>query len=768
MNMSTLKQTEQNLKIAEHNMEMAQYWANYLQSSFKLSKEFFEEVASFQKKQSSRVLDFVEKEASFLPGPLIMDEFQKYSVDFIQSSVIFWDVLRKRGNQYIEYAKAGSPPVLIYDYKVIMDGRELEHPVNYTLIEITPPTGITIDANKRPFLIVDPRAGHGAGIGGFKEDSQVGVALRAGHPVYFVIFYPEPEPTQTLRDIAVAEKKFVETISHRHPHSPKLCIIGNCQGGWAVMALAAAKPDMAGALVINSAPISYWAGKNGKNSLRYVGGLLGGSWLAQMASDFGNERFDGANLVTMFEDLTPEKNFWKKYYNLFSNVDVEENRFLNFERWWGGFFLLNEDEVRSIVDNLFIGNYLSNGRVQLNRSNYLDLRKIKSPIIVFCSEGDEITSPQQALNWIADVYDSEFDIKAEEQTIIYLVHATVGHLGIFASAKVAIKEHKEIVDLLNYVELLPPGLYEMIIKDNPHPVEGESIHQVMLEERTLKDIVDKQQLEYKKEHDIFRTMRMVSKSNSMLYDLYCRPIVRGMVNEQMADQIRQLHPLRTSRYLISDMNPFMTALSTVAEQMREQRKPADKNNLFSLMQNDFSVLIDSLFHNFKYRRDTINEFLFYSIYGNLSAVLSNILSSDVKLRDMEFEGVHDQLVDKIDEAMMQGDPVDAIFRILVFIINSQGVIDLSHVPKGKEFLYNIFSKKGWELPDLIKKLHVQTMIVANNNKRAFASLPKLMPNKADREFVLETLKAYFRHIPLETQQAKDCWAVTKKMIEELE
>ena len=55
-------------------------------------------------------------------------------------------------------------------------------------------------------MIIDPRAGHGPGIGGFKDDSQVGVALREGHPVYFVIFFREPEPGQTLLDVCDAER----------------------------------------------------------------------------------------------------------------------------------------------------------------------------------------------------------------------------------------------------------------------------------------------------------------------------------------------------------------------------------------------------------------------------------------------------------------------------------------------------------------------------------------------------------------------------------
>lgn len=75
-----------------------------------------------------------------------------------------------------------------------MDGRHFEKPVNYALVEIIPPEGIQIDPAKRPYVIVDPRAGHGAGISGFKDESQVGLALRAGHPVYVIIFFPLLNP----------------------------------------------------------------------------------------------------------------------------------------------------------------------------------------------------------------------------------------------------------------------------------------------------------------------------------------------------------------------------------------------------------------------------------------------------------------------------------------------------------------------------------------------------------------------------------------------
>jgi len=44
-----------------------------------------------------------------------------------------------------------------------------------------------------------------------------GVALRRGHPVYFVIFFRDPEPGQTILDVTAAEGEFLRHIRARHP-----------------------------------------------------------------------------------------------------------------------------------------------------------------------------------------------------------------------------------------------------------------------------------------------------------------------------------------------------------------------------------------------------------------------------------------------------------------------------------------------------------------------------------------------------------------------
>ena len=214
----------------------------------------------------------------------VMTSYSEYMIDLAQRQALFLDVMRKRGNGFVEMERKGLPPVLAFDYDIIVDGRSLEKPVNYALVHIRPPEDFKIDPAARPYIIIDPRAGHGAGIGGSKKESQVGVALRAGHPVYFVIFFPNPEPGQTILDVCLAEQVFARAVAERHPNAPKPVIEGNCQGGWAVMMLAASQPDITGPIVINGAPLSYWAGVTGKNPMRYTGGLSGGSWGALLAS----------------------------------------------------------------------------------------------------------------------------------------------------------------------------------------------------------------------------------------------------------------------------------------------------------------------------------------------------------------------------------------------------------------------------------------------------------------------------------------------------
>ena len=93
------------------------------------------------------------------------------------------------------------------------------------------------------------------------------------------------------------------------------------------MMMSAAHPDLVGPIMLAGSPLSYWAGVHGKNPMRYLGGLLGGTWLTSLAGDLGDGMFDGANLVANFEALHPDNTHWKKIYNLYSKIDTEASAF---------------------------------------------------------------------------------------------------------------------------------------------------------------------------------------------------------------------------------------------------------------------------------------------------------------------------------------------------------------------------------------------------------------------------------------------------------
>ena len=486
----------------------------------------------------------------------------EYMTDAAQRTVLFWDVMRQRGNQYREHLAETAPNVLDYSVELVIDGRTLERPVNYVLVRVVPPKGVEIDIRRRPFVIVDPRAGHGPGIGGFKADSEIGVALKAGHPCYFVGFLPDPVPGQTIEDVARAEAVFLEKVIALHPEADgKPCVIGNCQAGWAVMMLASVRPELFGPIIAAGSPLSYWNGVHGRNPMRYSGGLLGGSWLTALTGDLGNGKFDGAWLVQNFENLNPSNTLWTKQYSVYSKVDSEGPRYLGFERWWGGHINLNAEEIQFIVDELFVGNKLVAGEIRTSDGRAVDLRNIRSPIVVFCSEGDNITPPQQALGWILDLYDSVDDIRAHGQTIVYSVHQKIGHLGIFVSGGIARKEHSEFSSNIDLIDVLPPGLYEATFERksadtvNPDLAGGDWV--MRCEQRTLDDIRALGGNDPADDH-CFAAAARVSEINLALYRTFAQPFVRALANPIMAEWMQKLHPLRITYELFSDSNPMMS------------------------------------------------------------------------------------------------------------------------------------------------------------------------------------------------------------------
>ena len=668
----------------------------------------------------------------------------QYAVDLAQRSILFWDTLRLRGNNYLEHESAGKPPLLHFEYETVLDARTFERPVNYALLRIVPPEGVEVDATRRPYIIIDPRAGHGPGIGGFKDDSQVGVALRAGHPVYFVVFYPDPVPGQTLPDVCAAEQKFVHRVRGLHPDAPKPVIVGNCQGGWAAMMLAAATPDDTGAIVINGAPMSYWGGAfsegEGDNPMRYAGGMLGGTWLASLVSDLGNGVFDGAHLVQNFENLNPANTFWDKYYNLFANVDTEQPRFLEFERWWGGFYLMNREEIEWITRNLFVGNQLWSGETGSGAQGLFDLRQIRSPIILFASMGDNITPPQQAFNWVADVYGSTEEIKSRGQTVVGLLHKEIGHLGIFVSGKVAKKEHAQIVSVLKSIEALPPGLYGMEIVEEKD-ADGKPMYGVRFHERQLEEVVERLNRFKRADEKPFEAVEAVSEFNQRAYELFVQPLVQAMSNEYTANLSRSLHPLRAARWAWSDLNPWLTWLGPAAAAVKTQRASLAADHPLRKLEKRGAELLSASLDYYRDVRDAASEAAFFQVYGNL---FSLYVADKHEAEARSGVGVTDRrelpYVKEALASVAEGGYPAALARCAYLLQRKGEPLPLARLELKQELMADYRDFMPQMAPDERRRIRGEQEIIVNYEpERAVETLPDLLADPTDRARLVDFL-----------------------------
>lgn len=703
-----------------------------------------------------------------------MADAMEYGVDAAQRSLLYWDIMRKRGNTYIDHRAKGQPPVLVFDYTTIIDGHDLNPPVNYALVQIidnrgtrpdrrstsaktngddqdrrgtTPdrrdqPEGLVGEAftNNRPILIIDPRAGHGPGIGGSKLDSQIGMALNAGHPVYFLLFSIYPEPNQTLMDVWQAEIQFLEEIRRRHPKSPKPAVIGNCQGGWAAALIGAERPDITGPMAFNGSPLSYWSGLVGVNPMRYTGGLVGGSWVNSLMSDLGNGLFDGADLVANFENLNPANTLWAKPYNLYSKVDTEEKRYLNFEKWWGGYYFMTREEISTVVNCLFVGNKLEQGSFEIGAGKSIDLNNFRAPVVLFASFGDNITPPQQAFNWVVKVYGSSQEIKRKGQVIVLVLHETIGHLGIFVSAKIARTQHKEIIGSFDMLEFLPPGLYEMVFEEE-NPKSPEQGYSVRFVERDVDDILDYD--DGLADEEAFYSVRTVSTINNTLYQTFVSPWIKMFMTEPLAEGMRQLHPLRVQRYAFSDLNPLTWPIKAAAPLVKDSRRQVSADNVFLAMEKNFSQNMVSLLNAYRDARDLGQELLFKMIYENpWTQMLFPPPEDDATDQRQAMEERLRKDTARLRNHMQQGGCPDAVVRILLAIMTANRELTREEYDTAEKIVRGLRQFKTVSPGKLREMVKTQARLLQVDREAALDALPQLFPDPADRTEAMDIIDQF--------------------------
>ena len=390
---------------------------------------------------------------------------------------------------------------------------------------------------------------------------------------------------------------------------------------------------------------------------------------------------------------------------------------------------MNESEIRWIVENLFVGNKLGKNEAHLETGRPIDLKAIRAPVIVFASHGDNITPPQQALNWILDTYADESEIEIRGQRIIYMVHDEVGHLGIFVSSSVAKREHTQVASTLKTIEALPAGLYEMKIDDVVG--EGRDKHfTVSFHKRTFSDVEAEGGL--RSEEDAFAAVARLSDNLAEVYDTTVRPIIRQTVTSEFASRQRELHPLRVQHSYYSSQNPLIAPVANLAELVRMYRQPVSGNNPFQLAEVVWAEWIETSLQTATELRAWWCEQIFLATYAGAWGEWYGTPNKARRARKSPEELRALPVVVDAIQSIDAGGLVEAVIRMLIMLADSRGNVRRDRLERSSEVLTQRPLFADLTPAQRARIIHTQGLVVHFEPEKALETLQDLLPDDQQR------------------------------------
>ena len=204
---------------------------------------------------------------------------------------------------------------------------------------------------------------------------------------------------------------------------------------------------------------------------------------------------------------------------------------------------------------------------------------------MFCSKADNITPPPQALDWILDLYESVDDIRAHGQTIIYAIHPSAGHLGIFVSGSVAKKEHDEFASNIDLIDVLPPGLYEAVMTPKKEatrpPISSVAITSCGSKLARSKTSGRSAATAEEDERNLQRSARL-SEINLGLYRTFVQPWIKLWANDgfRRLDAANATASVCSMRCSLACKPVHGLMCRQLPESVRENREPVSASNVF--------------------------------------------------------------------------------------------------------------------------------------------------------------------------------------------
>jgi hypothetical protein len=350
------------------------------------------------------------------------------------------------------------------------------------------------------------------------------------------------------------------------------------------------------------------------------------------------------------------------------------------------------------------------------------------------------------------VYSSTEEIKANGQTIIGLLHEDVGHLGIFVSGKVAKKEHAQIVEVLKYIQQLPPGLYGMDIEES-YDARGEVSYEVTLKERKVEDLRALQKFDRVDEKP-FQAVAALSELFERAYSLLARPFVRELSPEWLAKLRRHFHPLRVQYWAMSDKNPFLWALPYMANAAMGNRQPRSADNDMVKLEKLASEYVSASLNQYRDLRDAASEAAFFEVYGNMLSLHMADEREEIR-RKGKFDPRSLPAVREVLDTIEEGSAIEGLARIAMLISKAgPGQRRLSQMQRTREILSPEGEIAHLSEDERRRLLQEETIVVEFEPDRAKRSLPKLLRTPAERRHALSLLDRIEMHGDLDDKQRR--------------
>ncbi|WP_262272834.1 DUF3141 domain-containing protein, partial [Microvirga yunnanensis] len=319
--------------------------------------------------------------------------------------------------------------------------------------------------------------------------------------------------------------------------------------------------------------------------------------------------------------------------------------------------------------------------------------------------------------------------------IVGLMHKSVGHLGIFVSGAVAKREHSQIVDLIEYIEHLPPGLYGMQVEEQK--ANGSVRYDVMLTERRVEDLRVLQKYGRKDEAP-FKAVETVSEALVSGYETFVHPAVSAVVTPTGAAMRRAMHPQRAQRWAVSDLNPFLWPLKGMADMARANRAPRDNDGPMAMMERWTAAMTSASLDLYRDLRDAAVENTFFRTYG--PAGIGMAVEERAAVPEEPIDVRDTPLVKEALSRIEEGTRTAAIVRAALLLMKAgTGRRRLSAMKRARDLVgkdIGLLDMPAEEAREIIRE---QSYIVDYEPVKALLALPKLLRTSADRRRLLDLL-----------------------------